>query len=194
MMNNLFKVCLLLWVTFVVLSCASTQVQDNSRAEGHSKLSNTVSSKNKKCIVPPFEIPQRDWVSRPVGFRILEEQRFFSAVSQQPGVIALPSGVHYKILRAGCGEMPTLGSTVKVRYHLTLLNGSVIDSSYYRKETPSFPLSQVIPGWAEAVTLMQPGAIWEIYIPSSLGYGSQGGGPVPGNAGLIFTVELLAFN
>jgi FKBP-type peptidyl-prolyl cis-trans isomerase len=193
-MNLFLKAVLLLVVPLSVLSCANKQASNSVGSREHSSHAGAVSVKNKTCVVTPAEISQADWVRRPGGFRILEEQRFFAEIAQQPGVVALPSGVHYKILRAGCGEMPTRNSTVKVRYHLTLLNGSVIDSSYYRKETPNLPLNQVIPGWAEAVTLMQPGAIWEIYIPSYMGYGAKGGGPVPGNAGLIFTVELLGFN
>lgn len=146
---------------------------------------------DKKCSKQ--ELPRQYWVRRPMGYGVTDEKQFFADVAALPDVVGLPSGVFYRVLRPGCGKSPTLNNTVTVRYHLTLLDSSVIDSSYYRKETPKIPLKSVIPGWAEALRLMQPGAVWEIFIPSSQGYGPMGGGPVPGYAGLYFTVELIDF-
>jgi FKBP-type peptidyl-prolyl cis-trans isomerase len=146
---------------------------------------------DKKCTEQ--ELPRQMWVRRPMGYGITDEKRFFADLAALPDVVKLPSGVFYRVLRSGCGKSPSLNNKVTVRYHLTLLDGTVIDSSYYRKETPTFPLNSVIPGWAQAVQLMQPGAIWEIFVPYTQGYGPAGGGPVPGYAGLYFTVELIDF-
>jgi FKBP-type peptidyl-prolyl cis-trans isomerase len=134
------------------------------------------------------------WTKRPIGYTATEEIRFFAENAKREDVFTLASGVQYKVLRKGCGKSPTLTSVVKNRYHMTLLSGKVIDSSYNRKEAPSFVLGSVIPGWSEAVSFMQVGAIWEIYIPSHLAYGSEGMGPVPKNSPLLFTVELIDFN
>lgn len=147
-----------------------------------------------KCVIEPIELSNEIWTKRPIGYTATEESRFFSENAKREDVFTLASGVQYKALRKGCGKSPTLTSVVKNRYHMTLLNGKVIDSSYNRKEAPSFVLGSVIPGWSEAVSFMQIGAIWEIYIPSQLAYGSQGMGPVPKNSPLLFTVELIEFN
>ena len=147
----------------------------------------------KSCNVKPSEISAKKWLQRPTGFGVYDEDQFFSTNMKKNNVVMLASGVQYKVLREGCGKTPSRTSTVKVRYHMTLLNGKVIDSSYNEKESPSFPLSDVIPGWSDALTHMQPGAIWEISIPSRLAYGSLGSGPVPANAALLFTVELVDF-
>lgn len=147
----------------------------------------------RKCIGDSTEISYEIWTKRPTGYIPTDENRFFSENAKQTGVFALASGVQYRVLRNGCGAKPLLSNLVKVRYHLTLTNGTVIDSSYERRETPSFVLGSVIPGWSEAVSLMQVGSVWEVYVPSYLAYGSEGSGPVPKNAPLLFTVELIDF-
>jgi FKBP-type peptidyl-prolyl cis-trans isomerase FklB len=147
----------------------------------------------KACEVKTSELSAKKWKQRPTGFEISDEEKFFLTNSKKKNVVTLASGVQYKVLREGCGNTPSLSSIVKVRYHMTLLNGKVIDSSYNENTSPSFPLKDVIPGWADALTRMQPGAIWEIAIPSKLAYGAAGVGPVPGNAPLLFTVELIGF-
>ena len=110
------------------------------------------------------------------------------------GVKTTPSGLQYKIITLGNGAKPTDTDNVKVHYHGTLIDGTVFDSSIDRGEPISFPLNRVIPGWTEGVQLMPVGSTFEFYIPSELGYGERGQGPIPANATLIFKVELLDIN
>lgn len=108
-----------------------------------------------------------------------------------PGVVTTASGLQYKILKAGTGSKPTSDQRVKVHYTGKLLDGKVFDSSVERGEPATFGVTQVIPGWVEALQLMTVGSKWELYIPSDLAYGPQGNQGIPGNSLLIFEVELL---
>ena len=117
---------------------------------------------------------------------------FLAANAKEEDVITLPSGLQYKILEAGSGPKPTASDTVTVHYRGTLLDGTQFDSSYDRGQPATFPVTGVIPGWTEALQLMEEGAKWMLYIPSSLAYGPGGTGREIGpNATLIFEVELL---
>jgi len=91
----------------------------------------------------------------------------------------------------GEGPKPTSTDKVKVHYEGKLINGKVFDSSYERGEPIEFELNQVIPGWAEGLTLMPVGSIFELYIPSDLAYGDRSIGEIPAGSTLIFKVELL---
>lgn len=106
---------------------------------------------------------------------------------------ATPSGLKYRILRKGAGNMPKATDTVKVHYHGWLDNGKKFDSSYDRKESISFPLNRVIKGWTEGMQLVGSGGMIELEIPGNLGYGAGGtpDGSIPPNATLHFLVELL---
>ena len=102
------------------------------------------------------------------------------------------SGLRYRVLRAGKGQMPKATDTVKVNYHGWLDGGKVFDSSYDRKSPISFPLNRVIKGWTEGMQLVGEGGMIELEIPSDLGYGNRGiPGTIPGGASLHFLVELL---
>lgn len=119
-------------------------------------------------------------------------EAFLLKNKDQEGVTTLPSGLQYKVVKAGSGRSPAATDTVTVHYRGRLLDGREFDSSYKRGEPTRFPVNQVIPGWQEALQLMKPGDKWEVYIPSDLAYGQQGSGPVIGpNAMLIFEMELL---
>ncbi|MDX1907885.1 MAG: FKBP-type peptidyl-prolyl cis-trans isomerase [Bacteroidia bacterium] len=121
-----------------------------------------------------------------------EGQLFLNDNKTKPGVVALPSGLQYKVIKEGSGAKPAATSTVKVHYEGRLIDDTVFDSSYKRGEPIEFPLNQVIRGWTEGVQLMSPGSKYELYIPFDLGYGERGAPPViPPYATLIFVVELL---
>lgn len=121
-----------------------------------------------------------------------EEKKFLAANKTREGVVELPSGLQYKVLKAGQGKKPTSESTVRVHYRGTLLNGTEFDSSIRRGQPAEFPVNGVIRGWSEALQLMQEGSKWELYIPAALAYGDQGaGGVIKPGATLIFEVELL---
>lgn len=118
---------------------------------------------------------------------------FQAQMAKKPGVVTLPSGLQYEIIKNGTDTIkPKLSNTVKCHYHGTLINGDIFDSSVERGEPVSFPLGNVILGWQEGLQLMTVGSKWKFYIPSDLAYGDQQKGDkiVPGSL-LIFEVELL---
>ena len=120
-----------------------------------------------------------------------EGKKFLEANKQKSGVKTTPSGLQYKVLKAGTGRSPSATDRVEVHYRGTLINGEEFDSSYKRNEPITFPLNGVIKGWTEGVQLMKEGAEYEFYIPPELGYGSSGMGSIPPNSVLIFKVELI---
>jgi FKBP-type peptidyl-prolyl cis-trans isomerase FklB len=121
-----------------------------------------------------------------------EGQAFLTKNKTAESVVALPSGLQYKILKAGDGKKPVLDDTVVCNYRGTLINGTEFDNSYKRNEPATFAVKGVIKGWTEALQLMPVGSKWQIFIPSELAYGERGGGPIGPNATLIFEVELVS--
>lgn len=108
------------------------------------------------------------------------------------GVVTLPNGLQYEIIKEGSGAKPKATDKVRVHYHGTLINGVVFDSSVERGEPAEFPLNAVIPGWTEILQLMPVGSKWRVVMPSELAYGSRGAGDViRPNMTLIFEIELL---
>ncbi len=122
-----------------------------------------------------------------------EGDAFLAANKGKDGIVALPSGLQYKILTAGTGPKPTVADTVVCNYRGTLINGTEFDSSYKRGQPATFPVSGVIKGWTEALPLMPVGSKWQLFIPAELAYGERSPGPEIGpNSTLIFEVELLS--
>jgi FKBP-type peptidyl-prolyl cis-trans isomerase len=122
-----------------------------------------------------------------------EGEVFLVENAQKEGVVALPSGLQYKIVKAGNGPKPKLTDEVTTHYRGTLTDGTEFDSSYKRGQPTSFPVNGVIAGWTEALQLMPVGSKWQLFIPSNLAYGERGAGGVIGpNATLVFEIELLA--
>jgi FKBP-type peptidyl-prolyl cis-trans isomerase FklB len=122
-----------------------------------------------------------------------EEEIFLETNKKKEGVQTLPSGLQYKVLKAGAGKKPTATDTVTVHYRGTLIDGKEFDSSSRRGKPATFPVNGVIPGWTEALQLMEEGAKWELFIPSNLAYGERSaGGDIGPNATLIFEVELIS--
>jgi FKBP-type peptidyl-prolyl cis-trans isomerase FklB len=116
---------------------------------------------------------------------------FFATNKTKEGVVELPSGVQYKILKEGTGAVPVETDTVTVHYKGTLIDGTVFDSSIDRGEPVTFPLNQVIKGWTEGMQKCKLGGKIQLFIPSELAYGDKPTGPIPGGSALIFEVELL---
>jgi len=123
-----------------------------------------------------------------------EGEAFLAANKTKEGVVALPSGLQYKVLTQGTGPKPTLTDTVVCNYRGTLINGTEFDSSYKRGQPTTFPVNGVIKGWTEALQLMPVGSKWQLFIPSSMAYGERGAGrgEIGPNATLIFEVELVS--
>jgi FKBP-type peptidyl-prolyl cis-trans isomerase FklB len=122
-----------------------------------------------------------------------ENKAFLEKTAKEPGVKALPSGILYKVVRAGPadGKPPSKEDEVKVHYEGKLISGRVFDSSYERGEPAALPLEGLIPAWIEALPLMKPGDEWILYVPPEQGYGADGAGDIPPNSVLIFRIELL---
>ena len=122
-----------------------------------------------------------------------EGDAFLAANKAKEGVVTLPSGLQYKILKAGSGKKPTDSDSVECRYRGVLLNGTEFDSSERTGKPVTFKVAGVIRGWTEALKLMPVGSKWQLFIPAELAYGARGAGNMIGpNATLIFDVELLA--
>jgi FKBP-type peptidyl-prolyl cis-trans isomerase len=119
---------------------------------------------------------------------------FLADNKTKDGVVTLPSGLQYKILKEGTGPKPTAADTVVCNYKGTLIDNTEFDSSYKRGQPATFPVSGVIKGWTEALQLMPVGSKWELFIPSELAYGARGGpgGGIGPNATLVFEVELMS--
>ncbi|HEX6591141.1 MAG TPA: FKBP-type peptidyl-prolyl cis-trans isomerase [Moraxellaceae bacterium] len=111
--------------------------------------------------------------------------------AKKPGVKTTASGLQYEVITEGKGASPKPSDVVRVHYEGKLTDGSVFDSSLQRGEPAEFPLDRVIPGWTEGLQLMKVGSKYKLTVPSALGYGEQGMGPIPPNSVLVFEVELL---
>lgn len=119
-------------------------------------------------------------------------EEFLHINKGRAGVVELPSGLQYQVLKQGNGAKPSATDKVKCHYHGTLINGTVFDSSVQRGQPAVFGVNQVIPGWVEALQLMPVGSKWRFFIPSNLAYGEHGAGEmIEPNSTLIFDVELL---
>jgi len=117
---------------------------------------------------------------------------FLLANGAKEGVVTLPSGLQYKIIKKGSGAKPTLNNEIKVDYVGMLIDGTVFDSSIERGEPAVFPVNAVIPGWVEALQMMPVGSKWQLFIPQELAYGNRGQDPIPPYSTLIFEVELIS--
>lgn len=133
------------------------------------------------------ELTKKSDENKAAGAKFLNENK------GKPGVVTLPSGLQYKIITNGTGEKPAKEDMVTVEYTGHLINGEVFDSTSKSGKPATFKLSQVIPGWVEALQLMPAGSTWEIYVPASLAYGERSvGGPIGPNETLIFNIHLIS--
>jgi len=121
-------------------------------------------------------------------------EQFLQQNKKKPGVKVTDSGLQYKVLSEGSGQSPAAEDQVTVHYTGKLLSGKVFDSSRKRGRPATFGVSQVIPGWTEALQMMKPGAKYKLWIPAELAYGQQSKGPIKAGSTLVFTVELLKVN
>ena len=119
-------------------------------------------------------------------------EAFLAENGKKEGVVTLPSGLQYQVLKEGNGKKPSATDKVVCHYEGTLIDGTIFDSSYKRNEPATFGLNQVIAGWTEGVQLMQEGAKYRFFIPYNLAYGERGAGAqIPPFAALVFDVELI---
>ena len=119
-------------------------------------------------------------------------EAFMKANKEKPGVIELPEGIQYEVIKEGTGAQPLVTDKIKAHYRGALLDGKEFDSSFKRNQPFSAPLRSLIQGWQIAIPLMKQGSHWRLWIPSDLAYGDRGAGAdIPGGATLLFEVELL---
>lgn len=119
--------------------------------------------------------------------------KFMAENRTKEGVIELPEGIQYMVLKEGTGNKPLPSSTIKAHYKGALLNGKEFDSSFRRNDPFTAPLRALIKGWQIAIPLMNEGSHWRLWIPSDLAYGDRGAGAdIPGGATLMFEVELIS--
>lgn len=118
-------------------------------------------------------------------------EQFLLENSKKDGVVVLPSGLQYKIIKSGKGKSPSINDKVVCHYEGIQIDGTVFDSSYAKHKTASFNVDEVILGWKEALLLMKKDSKWVLYIPSKLAYGSRGTNGIGSNETLIFTIELI---
>ena len=162
-------------------------------------VSGTTGKKGLMTIEQAGRIAQEKMVS--IKAKAMEKQygpnkvageKFLAANKKKPGVVTLPSGVQYKVIKEGNGPMPKDTSMVKVQYEGKTIDGNVFDSSYKRGEPVSLRANQVIKGWTEALVHMPVGSVWEVYIPQNLAYGEREQGQIKPFSVLIFKIELLS--
>ncbi|MBN1144270.1 MAG: FKBP-type peptidyl-prolyl cis-trans isomerase [Bacteroidales bacterium] len=132
-------------------------------------------------------------VAKKASDNLLKGQQFLAENAQKEGVITLPSGLQYKVIKAGEGPSPVDTSMVTVHYTGTFIDGKVFDSSVDRGEPAEFGVGDVIPGWTEALKLMNAGANWMVYIPANLAYGENSPASIEPNSVMIFDIHLLSF-
>jgi FKBP-type peptidyl-prolyl cis-trans isomerase FklB len=119
-------------------------------------------------------------------------EKFLAENKTKDGVITLPSGLQYKVLKSGTGATPTVMSQVTTHYKGTLVSGDEFDSSYKHGAPATFGVMEVIPGWTEALQKMKVGDKWQLFIPANLGYGDASPAPsIPSGSALVFELELL---
>ena len=162
-------------------------------------VSGTTGKKGLMTIEQAGRIAQEKMVS--IKAKAMEKQygpnkvageKFLAANKKKPGVVTLPSGVQYKVIKEGNGPMPKDTSMVKVQYEGKTIDGNVFDSSYKRGEPVSLRANQVIKGWTEALVHMPVGSVWEVYIPQNLAYGEREQGQIKPFSVLIFKIELIS--
>lgn len=118
-------------------------------------------------------------------------ETYLAQNKSKAGVITLPSGLQYQVLKEGNGPKPTINDQVKCHYIGSFIDGKEFESSYKNGQPVTFPVGGVIRGWTEALQLMPIGSKWKLFIPSDLGYGDMDNGPIAGGSTLIFEVELI---
>ena len=160
--------------------------------DGFSGIAANVSMDSTQTLVrKQMEYYHRVNMERKYGANRTAGEEFLKANAKKDSVKVTPSGLQYKVLRMGDGEVPTKESKVKVNYEGHLIDGTEFDSSYKRGKPVTFPVSGVVAGWTEALCMMPVGSKWELYVPQQLAYKDREQAKIPPFSCLIFTVELL---
>jgi FKBP-type peptidyl-prolyl cis-trans isomerase len=141
-----------------------------------------------------MRLQQEQYVKHLAAKNLKEGEAFLAKKKEEEGVVTLPSGLQYKVIRKGTGKTPKDTDSVTTHYRGTFIDGKEFDSSYKGGEPATFPVKGVIAGWTEALQLMKEGAKWQLFIPADLAYGKNGTRGIAPNSTLIFDIELLSVN
>jgi FKBP-type peptidyl-prolyl cis-trans isomerase len=163
----------------VLASCAPGESQSASVAEQAEEIAAT-----EAAAAPALATPADN---------LAAAEAYLAENGARAGVATTPTGLQYQVLAEGAADAPgpTPGQYVCVHYRGTLLDGTEFDSSYSRGQAAAFPSDGLIPGWVEALSMMQEGDAWRLFIHPDLAYGQRGIGPIPPNSALIFDMELI---
>jgi FKBP-type peptidyl-prolyl cis-trans isomerase FklB len=160
--------------------------------EGFSGENNTVPMDSVQQIVKKqMDYYHKVNMEKKYGANRIAGEEFLKANAKKDSVKVTPSGLQYKVLTMGTGEIPTKESKVKVNYEGHLIDGTEFDSSYKRNKPVTFPVAGVIAGWTEALCMMPVGSKWMLYVPQELAYKDREQAKIPPFSCLVFTVELL---
>lgn len=160
--------------------------------EGFEGVNNSIPMDSTQAIVKKqMEYYHKVNMEKKYGANRIAGEEFLKANAKKDSVKVTPSGLQYKVLTAGTGEIPTKEDKVKVNYEGHLIDGTEFDSSYKRNKPVTFPVGQVIAGWTEALCMMPVGSKWMLYVPQELAYKDREQSKIPPFSCLIFTVELL---
>ncbi len=154
----------------------------------------TISLKNLLAgfVTGKMEIIKSKTMMKEYGANKVAGEKFLAANKKKPGVVTLPSGLQYKVIKEGHGAIPTDTTTVTVNYEGRTIDGKIFESSYTNGQGPvTIQPKQFIPGWTQALTRMPAGSVWEVYIPQSLAYGAREAGQIKPFSTLIFKIELI---
>lgn len=152
---------------------------------------------NEEMVALLTELQQRVRQEQAEAFRKMAEENaaksaeFLAANAKKNGVVALPSGVQYRIIDEGDGARPGMESTVKVHYRGSKMNGLEFDSSFARGVPEEFSVNSVLRGWQEVLPLMKTGATWQVFVPPDMAFGARGNPPVGPNEALTFDLKLV---
>ena len=160
--------------------------------DGFSGLNATIPMDSTQTLVKKqMEYYHKTAMEKKYGANRIAGEEFLKANAKKDSVKTTPSGLQYKILTVGTGEVPSKGDKVKVNYEGHLIDGTEFDSSYKRNKPVTFPVDQVIAGWTEALCMMPVGSKWMLYVPQELAYKDREQSKIPPFSCLIFTVDLL---
>ncbi|RJQ46311.1 MAG: FKBP-type peptidyl-prolyl cis-trans isomerase [Nitrospiraceae bacterium] len=164
-----------------VLSGSKTMMTDEEFRETMTNFQNELRAKQMERMKEIAEKNKKDG------------EAFLEGNKKKEGVVTLPSGLQYKVIKEGTGEKPEATDMVTADYRGTLVDGTEFDSSARHGQPMTFKVNGVIPGWTEALQLMKVGSKWQLFIPPTLAYGERGAGKDIGpNSTLIFDVELIS--
>ena len=167
-------------------------IKDGYDDDANQLMSDEEVKKEMTAFQETLRAKQQEKITKQSAENKAKGDKFLAENKKKKGVVSLPSGLQYKIVKKGTGPSPKATDTVKVHYRGTTIDGKEFDSSFKRNTPATFPVNRVVKGWTEALQLMKVGAKWQLTIPSELGYGERGAGKDIGpNAVLLFEIELL---